>query len=56
MLIPSWSTTDYPAAINVSITSLLKSSILSEVGVVAGAAIRQSEEKKYMHMQRSDLL
>ena len=37
-LIPSWSTSDKPAAIDVSITSPLKSSILSEAGVVAGAA------------------
>ena len=47
MLIPSWSTTDKPAAINVSITSLLKSSILSEVGVVAGVAVSQTEERKH---------
>ena len=36
-----------PAAIDVSITSPLKSSILSEAGVVAGAAARQTEERKH---------
>ena len=46
ILIPSWSTGDKPATINVSITSPLKSSILSEAGVVAGAAARQTERKK----------
>ena len=35
------------AAIDISITSLLKSSILSEAGVVAGAAARQTEERKH---------
>ena len=44
ILIPSWSK---PAAIDVSITSPLKSSILSEVGVAAGAAARQTEERKH---------
>ncbi|KAL5494359.1 hypothetical protein EMCRGX_G015676 [Ephydatia muelleri] len=43
ILIPSWSTSDKPAAIDVSITSPLKSSILSEAGVVAGAAARQTK-------------
>ena len=47
ILIPSWSTSDKPAAIDVSITSPLKSSILSEAGVVAGAAARQTEERKH---------
>ena len=45
ILIPSWSTSDKPAAIDVSITSSFKSSILSEAGVVAGAAARQTERK-----------
>ena len=43
ILIPSWSTSDKPAAIDVSITSPLKSIILSEVG----AAARQTEERKH---------
>ena len=43
ILIPSWSTSDKPAAIDVSITSLPNSSILSE----AGAAARQTEERKH---------
>ncbi|KAL5477585.1 hypothetical protein EMCRGX_G024399 [Ephydatia muelleri] len=47
ILIPSWSNGDKPAAIDVSITSPLKSNILSEVGVVAGAAARQTEERKH---------
>ena len=47
ILIPSWSTSDKPAAIDVSITSSFKSSILSEAGVVAGAAARQTEERKH---------
>ena len=47
ILIPSWSNGDKPAAIDVSITSLLKSNILSEAGVVAGAAARQTEERKH---------
>ena len=42
ILIPSWSNGDKPAAIDVSITSLL-----SEAGVVAGAAARQTEERKH---------
>ena len=42
-----WSTSDKPAAINVSIRSTLKSSILPEVGVVACAAARQTEERKH---------
>ena len=46
ILIPSWFTSDKPA-IDVSITSPLKSSILSEAGVVAGAAARQTEERKH---------
>ena len=33
ILVPSWSTSDKPAAIDVSITSPFKSSILSEAGV-----------------------
>ena len=36
-----------PAAIDVSITSSLKSSILSEASVVADAAARQTEERKH---------
>ena len=36
-----------PAAIDVSITSPLKSSILSEAGVVAVAAARQTEKRKH---------
>ena len=48
MLIPSWSNSDKPAAIDVSITSPLKSNILSEAGVVAGAAARQTEERKHI--------
>ena len=48
ILIPSWSTSDKPAAIDVSITSPLKSSILSEVGVVAGAAARQRRESTHV--------
>ena len=47
ILIPSWSISDKPAAIDVFITSPLKSSILSEAGVVACAAARQTEERKY---------
>ncbi|KAL5497160.1 hypothetical protein EMCRGX_G013584 [Ephydatia muelleri] len=47
ILIPSWSNGDKPAAIDVSITSPLKSNILSEAGVVAGAAARQTEERKH---------
>ena len=47
ILIPSWSTSDKPAAIDVPITSPLKSSILSEAGVVVGAAARQTEERKH---------
>ena len=47
ILIPSWSTSDKPAAIDVSITSPLKSSILSKAGVVAGATARQTEETKH---------
>ena len=42
--IPNWSTSDKPAAIDVLITSPLKSSILSAAGVVARAAARQTEE------------
>ena len=48
ILIPSWSNSDKPAAIDVSITSPLKSNILSEAGVVAGAAARQTEERKHI--------
>ena len=48
ILIPSWSNSDKPAAIDVSITSPLKSNILSEAGVVAGAAARQIEERKHI--------
>eukprot|EP00731_Ephydatia_muelleri_P012432 Em0006g1326a len=47
ILIPSWSNGDKPAAIDVSITSPLISNILSEAGVVAGAAARQTEERKH---------
>ena len=47
ILIPSWSNGDKPAAIDVSITSPLKSNILSEAGVVAGAAAKQTEERKH---------
>ena len=47
ILIPSWSNGDKTAAIDVSITSPLKSNILSEAGVVAGAAARQTEERKH---------
>ena len=47
ILIPNWSNGDKPAAIDVSITSPLKSNILSEAGVVAGAAARQTEERKH---------
>ncbi|KAL5463490.1 hypothetical protein EMCRGX_G032386 [Ephydatia muelleri] len=47
ILIPSWFNGDKPAAIDVSITSPLKSNILSEAGVVAGAAARQTEERKH---------
>ena len=47
ILIPSWSNGDKPSAIDVSITSPLKSNILSEAGVVAGAAARQTEERKH---------
>eukprot|EP00731_Ephydatia_muelleri_P016289 Em0009g713a len=47
ILIPSWSNGDKPEAIDVSITSPLKSNILSEAGVVAGAAARQTEERKH---------
>ena len=47
ILIPSWSNNDKPAAIDVSITSPLKSNILSEASVVAGAAARQTEERKH---------
>ena len=50
ILIPSWSTSDKPAAIDVSITSPLKSSMLSEAGVVAGLAARQTEERKHIHV------
>ncbi|KAL5477821.1 hypothetical protein EMCRGX_G024669 [Ephydatia muelleri] len=39
---------DKPAAIDVSIASPLKSNILSEAGVVAGAAARQTEERKHI--------
>ena len=42
------SNSDKPAAIDVSITSPLKSNILSEAGVVAGAAARQTEERKHI--------
>ena len=45
--IPIWFTSDKPAAIDVSITSPLISTILSEAGVVAGAAARQTEERSH---------
>ena len=48
LLIPNWSTGDKIAVIDVLITSPLKSSILSEVSVAAGAAARQTEERKYI--------
>ena len=53
ILIPSWSTSDKPAAIDVSITSPLKSSIMSEVGMTADAAARQTEERKHTCSDRS---
>ena len=49
ILIPNWSTGYKPAAIDVSITSSLIASVLSEVGVVADAAARQIEERKHVH-------
>ena len=53
ILIPSWSNSNKPAAIDVSITSPLKSNILSEAGVVAGG---KANRKEKANMQWYDLL